>query len=398
MAPCPLRLSIALATSDLRMPPRPLRVLYLSRVRLNPYVRLLAEGVRKADGAATTVIVPTLTWRTLLRPKHPDIVHLHWIELQYGYGRPSHRRARVALYRLMLQLRLAQLRGIRLVYTVHNLHHHDEIYPRLNTAANDWIFAHADAIHVHDEATAAAVAAAYGRSHNVYIVPHGHYLHAYPNDIDRQTARDRLHLSPNAFVYLCLGQMRPYKGLDQLIDAFLSLANGSGADDGASELVIAGHAGSTSQDGQAFVEHLRSLARDHPSIRLFPNYIADEDLQIFFNAADACVFPYRRVTTSGAALLAYSFGKPIVAPSIGPFPDLIAGGSGILFNPQNGNLGQALGQARQLDPERARTAALALVASRDWATLGARHAAVYRQLIGRGEKSSAPTPHRPPPL
>ncbi|MCW5859560.1 MAG: glycosyltransferase family 4 protein [Caldilineales bacterium] len=360
----------------------PLRILYLSRVRLNPYVRLLADGVQKADAGATTAIAPTLAWRTLLSPGHPHLVHLHWLELQYSYGHPPYRQAARSLRQLLLELRFAQRRGIRLVYTVHNLHHHDELYPDLNTAANDWIFAHADAIHVHDEATAAAVADQHGRTAGVYIVPHGHYLHAYPNDIDRQSARQRLQLAPDAFVYLCLGQMRPYKGLDQLIDAFLSLpADGN-------ELVIAGQVGAGNQGGQAFVQHLRSLAHDHPGVRLFPTYIADEDLQVFFNAADACVFPYRRATTSGAALLAYSFGKPIIAPAIGPFPDLISGDSGVLFQPGNGDLRQALDQARRIDPERARTAALSLVASRDWASLGARHAALYRQITGK----AAPSP------
>lgn len=367
--------------------PRPLRVLYLSRVRLNPYVRLLAEGVQTADAATSATISPTLAWRRLLEPNHPDLLHLHWVELYYGYGHPSHRRAKLALHQLLLKLRFAHLRGIRLVYTVHNLHHHDELYPQLNRMANDWIFAHADAIHVHDDATAAAVAAAYGRERDVYVVPHGHYLHAYPNHIDPRSARERLNLSPNAFVYLCLGQMRPYKGLDQLIDAFLALEDDDHDSERDGILVIAGHVGPATQASQDYVEHLRSLARDHPGIRLFPTYVADEDLQVFFNAADVCVFPYRRVTTSGAALLAYSFGKPIVAPSIGPFPDLVTGGSGILFHPQNGDLvslpptlGHALDQVRHLDLDRARSAALALVASRDWGILGAQHVGLYRQL------------------
>ncbi len=366
---------------------RPLHVLYLSRVRLNPYVRLLAEGVHRADLAIHTAIAPTLPWRNLLI-QPPDLLHLHWIELQYSYGHPPHARASLALRHLLLKLRLARRRRIRLVYTVHNLNHHDDHYPDLETLANRWLFDHADAIHVHDDASAEAVAAQYGRRERVYIVPHGHYLHTYPNTIDRRTARQRLHLKPDAFIYLCLGQVRPYKGLDQLISAFIE------RDDATTELVIAGRISSAT-----YAEHLLALANAHPGIRLFPDYIADEDLQLFFNAADACVLPYRRVTTSGAALLAFSFGKPIVAPAIGPFPDLIAGDNGVLFPPDNGStpapilagppsVAAALQHIRQLDPERARAAALATAASRDWTTLGAQHATLYRTI---SDPSSPPS-------
>ncbi len=357
---------------------RPLKVVYLSRVRLNPYVRLMADGVHKADAAIRTGISPTFTWRLLL-PGRPNVVHMHWIELQYSYRHPPRSQAEWDLQALLVKLNLARHRGTRLFYTVHNLNQHEGLYPDLNEKANRWLFTHADAIHVHDEASAAVVAAQYGRRDHVYVVPHGHYLHAYPNTIDRASARRRLGLPSDSYVYLCLGQARPYKGLEQLITAFMSL------DEAGSILVIAGHTESGDYRAQ-----LEKLAGDHANVRLFPDYVADDELQVFFNAADACVFPYRRATTSGAALLAYSFGKPIVAPAIGPFPELVglaglpdANGAvatdrGILFHPERDDLGQALKKAQCLSATGARASALATVANRDWTVLGARHAAAYR--------------------
>ena len=358
-----------------------LQVAYLSRVRLNPYVRLMAEGVHKADSAIETSFRPTLTWRLLL-PGRPELVHIHWIELQYSYRHPPRSQAQLALKALLFKLNLAQRRGTRLFYTVHNLNQHDGIYPDLNEKANRWMFRHADAVHVHDEASAAVVATHYGRSQGVYVVPHGHYLHAYPNTIDRESARQRLGLPSAAYVYLCLGQVRPYKGLDQLITAFMRL------EEPGSTLMIAGRT-----ESEEYRTHLETLASAHANVRLFPGYVADDELQVFFNAADACVFPYRRATTSGAALLAFSFGKPIVAPAIGPFPELIGSNkragangalateSGILFHPDQDDLGQALREVQCLSPARAQASALATVANRDWAVLGAKHAAAYRHAV-----------------
>jgi glycosyltransferase involved in cell wall biosynthesis len=350
--------------------PSPLHVLYLSRVRLNPYVRLLAAGVERADPAIRTEIVAVLPWSRVALAPAPPVLHLHWVELQFAYGHPGLQRARLSWQALRLALSALRHRGTRLVYTVHNLHPHDEPFAALHEAAHGWLFAHADAIHVHDAGTAATIAARWGRRKRVFVIPHGHYREVYPADVSRAEARRRLQLPAEAFIYLCLGQIRPYKGIDRLIHAFRHL------NDPATMLVIAGHLTSP-----AYGRHLHRLIADHPNIRLHTAYIPDDELQVFFNAADACVLPYRRATTSGAALLALSFGKPIVAPNLGPFPELITDGSGVLFEAGEDGLVKALQAVRALDPEQARAAALGVAATRDWTRLGAQHAAVYRQLV-----------------
>ncbi|MCO6453225.1 MAG: glycosyltransferase [Caldilineales bacterium] len=345
-----------------------LHVTYLSRVRLNPYVRLLSDGVAQADPAIHTEIDPTLSWSAAAL-RLPHILHIHWVELQYSYGIPPRRRAEWNLRILLGKLRWLHRRGVKIVYTVHNLSQHDGVYPNLNDRANEWLFNFADAIHTHDQATAEEVAAAFGRKRDIVVIPHGNYVHAYPNQVGRTEARGRLGISPERFVYLCLGQVRPYKGLDRLIETFIS-------QEADSDLLIAGRI-----DLPDYQQRIESLTIAHPNIHLYPDYIADEDLQLFFNAADACVLPYRRVTTSGAALLAFSFGKPIVAPALGPFPDLVCHERGVLYHPENGDLGEALLQVRRLNPQTARSAVLAYAADLNWAAIGARHAGLYRSLV-----------------
>ena len=156
-----------------------------------------------------------------------------------------------------------------------------------------------------------------------------------------------------------------------MIDAFIGLH------DPQADLIIAGDA-----DLPDYRVRLENIAGEHPAIHLISDHIPDEELQVYFNAADACVLPYRRATTSGAALLAFSFGKPIVAPALGPFPSLIDGDNGVLFHPENGDLGAAMRQVRLLDPERASAAAYAVAVERDWLAIGAQHAALYRQVAG----------------
>lgn len=346
----------------------PLQVTYLSRVRLNPYVKLMADGIEDADPAIRTSLSYTLPWRRLLPRLRFNILHLHWVELQYSYGNAPAAKAKRSQQNLLIQLRYLQQRGIRLVYTVHNLSQHEGLHPQLNEQANRWLFEHANAIHVHDHTSAEAVAETYDRHENVFIIPHGNYIGVYPNSVNRDDARSRLGIPSEPFVYLFIGQVRPYKGLDNLIQAFIKL------DDSGTLLIIAGQA---NDDG--YQRNIQAQANGRSNIMFFPDYIPNEDLQYFFNSADACVLPYRHATTSGAALLDYSFAKPIIAPAIGPFPDLVTPDRGVLFH-AGADLIEALRQARDLDADRAKSATLAFAETRNWTTIGAQHAAMYRSI------------------
>ena len=348
-----------------------MHALYISRVRLNPYVDLLARGVHRADPAIATLQRPALTWRRILLDPRWRILHLHWLEIQYAYGPTPHERAQKNLDGILKQLDFLQRHGRKIVYTVHNINHHEGQHPDLNDRANQWIFARADAIHVHNRAAARQVQQQYGREQNVFVIPHGNYIGVYPNEIGREAARARLDIPAGHFVYLCLGQMRPYKGLDALITAFLE------NDLPDATLLLAGQI-----TDEAYARHLRRLAGEHPNIRVIPHYVPGHEIQLYCNASDLCVLPYRDATTSGAALLAFSFGKPIIAPAIGPFPELLGDQErGLLFHPGQRDLAEILQEARNADLATMGAAARAFAEARDWTTIGAQHARVYHQLL-----------------
>ncbi len=348
-----------------------MHILYLSRVRVNPYVGLLARGVEQADPTLHTLQRPTLTWPRIFLDPRWKILHIHWIEMQYAYGQVSHDQAQRNLEGLLRKLTHLQSHGRKIVYTVHNLNHHEGQHPDLNQRANRWLFQHADAIHVHNRYTAEQVAQRYGRTQDVHIIPHGHYIDVYPQHMTRPEARAQLGIPDHHLVFLCLGQMRPYKGLDALIDAFLR----NNMPD--ATLLLAG----VIHDPD-YAAHLQQLAGHHPRIRLFPGYVPAANIQRYCAAADMCVLPYRDATTSGAALLAFSFGKPIIAPAIGPFPELLGENQrGLLCHPDEHDLADVLNMARDLPLAQMGAAARALAESRDWRTLGAQHARVYLALM-----------------
>jgi len=186
-----------------------------------------------------------------------------------------------------------------------------------------------------------------------------------------QAARQQLGLPHDGFVYLSLGQVRPYKGVEELLRAFSGL---HGED---LSLVIAGRVQQPDHG-----ELLRSLAAGEPRVQLHLRYVPDDELQIFMNAADVAVLPYRQTTTSGAAILALSFGLPVVAPEIGPFPALLSQGGGILYDPQDSQaLARALHEAREADPAGMRQAARDTAGSLDWEPIGRLLVDLYQEVM-----------------
>jgi len=344
------------------------RVIIISKVLLNPYVRLLHNGVRAAGIRCQLDRDFGLPWLRAHRGL-VDVIHIHWLEMLYLYPR-FRQRLRRTLSIIAASL-LARMWGIRLVYTVHNLDPHEQPHPAWARLVNWFIFHFADAIHVHDEVMAARIARRYGRRRGVHVIRHGNYIGAYPDACTRKEARERLGIDPVALVYLFLGQVRQYKGIEELMSAYAAIR------DDTSVLLIAGRA-----RDESYGREIEAAAARQKGVRLHLGFVPDEDVQYYMHAADVCVFPYRHVTTSGAAILAFSFGVPIIAPRMGCFVDLIGDQRGIMYDAASpGALAEALGTLRDVDLSKARRAALAFARTLDWADIGCQHVSLYHDLV-----------------
>jgi hypothetical protein len=168
----------------------------------------------------------------------------------------------------------------------------------------------------------------------------------YPESTERLDARRQLGLGEDDFVYLHLGLMRPYKGVSDLLAAFARVGRPH------DRLLVAG----VFKDDDLWREAIEAAAAD-PRINIVNRRLADEELPIFFGAADVAVLPFRRATTSSSAILALGFGVPVVATAVGNVVDLLTPHCGILVAPRDPDeLARALGEAHGLGPE-ARVAA-----------------------------------------
>jgi glycosyltransferase involved in cell wall biosynthesis len=343
----------------------------------NPYGELLAAGLRAqgievvaGQGPMRLPVLPLVfAW---LRAGRPQVLHLHWTHryLRRQYGSRSWGRVRTGS-----ELRFLRRAGVRIVWTVHNVGGHDGGRSEEERRAHAMIAGASDAIICHCEAAKDLAAEAYGLDDamrgRMHVVPHGNYAGAYPDTFDRAAAREALGLAPGQVVFLFLGQIRRYKGVQELIDTFRTLER----DD--VRLVIAGKLDHPSL-GESLARH---AARD-PRVRLLPGLVPDDRMQVFLRAADVLVLPYRDVLTSGSAVLGMTFGLPVVAPRIGCLPEALDGCS-VLYDPdQPWGLRAALDEALRSDLGTLGAKASITAAALDWGTIGARTAALYRGETG----------------
>lgn len=276
--------------------------------RYNPFQDLLFADLPRIETLAVPVrgLLRHLTQATT--SADPGVLNVHWTTPVLGsVGDEEEARGRVAgLAEALTAYREA---GGRLVWTVHNVLPHDAQHHEAEVLLARALADHADVLHVLTESTAEAAAPFYRLDPaRTVCIPHSSYLGVYPDTVSRREARRRLGLGDDDRVLLALGQIRPYKGLDRLLD----LVERLNAADPRLRLLVAGALGSQPGSPQ-LAERLASA----PGTVSLTRRVLDDELQVWMRAADLAVLPYLRVLNSGAFLLAETFGLPLVAPRVG---------------------------------------------------------------------------------
>ena len=358
-------------------PGEPILLGYHPIARVNPYQDLLYHRAWEHGIAPVWIIrperLPELT--ELVRRGITGVLHLHWLNLVLGEaGTPTE--ARKEADRFLRALDGFKALGGRLVWTVHNVLPHGSRFDDEEARLQAGVVERCDVVHVMTPRTAEHVAPVFRiPAEKTLLVEHPSYLGAYEDFTSRAQARHDLGLMPDEQVTLVLGAIRPYKGLDTLLDAWERL--------GASRprrLVIAGNP--SEEPGVAAVIERAAL---DPSMLVHARPIPPTEIQTFLRAADVMALPYVRSLNSGAQMLALTFGLPVIVPSGGGLDEIADERFARTFAPGDTDaLAHVLNDVDALATPVAREAALAEARRRAPAIISERFARELRARLGLG--------------
>jgi glycosyltransferase involved in cell wall biosynthesis len=228
-----------------------------------------------------------------------DVVHFQWLTVQHldRHLLPPHGLHGAAS-------------GVRrpLVLTAHDILPRE---PRAGqVAAQRRLYDRFDALVVHSEHGRRRLTDELGiDSARVHVIPHGAFVAP-----SAERPSSPLPLQTDVPVVLFFGLLRPYKGLDLLLDAWRSI-------DGAELWVV----------GMPRMDISSLQATAPPSVRFVPRFVSDAEAAACFARADLLVLPYREIDQSGVAFTALGAGVPMLLSDVGGFPELAATGAARTF-------------------------------------------------------------------
>lgn len=301
-----------------------------------------APGSRLRRAAKLAQEVPDML-RLARRARAADVVHFQWLTVQ------------------PLDVHLLPRRR-PLVLTAHDVLPREPRRGQLR--AQRRLYERADAVVVHSEHGARRLRDELGIDPAaVHVIPHGAFAPppGAPAPLPAELA------AVGKPVVLCFGLIRPYKGIDVLLEAWRGIED--------AELWVVGLP-------KMDTAPLRAAAP--PGVRFVERFVTDAEAAALFARADLVVLPYREIDQSGVLFTALGHGAPLLLSEVGGFPEVAATGAAELVAP--GDAAALHAALRRLlgDPAaRERLAAAAGAAAAGpyaWDAVAEAHLALYRAL------------------
>ena len=198
------------------------------------------------------------------------------------------------------------------------------------------------------------------------MIPHGALEHIAARTAGERTPQPAF--QSDKPVALFFGLLRPYKGIDVLLEAW------RGIDE--AELWIV---------GMPRMDIAPLVAAAPPGVRFLPRFLSEDELPAYFERADLVVLPYREADQSGVMFTALACGTPLLLSDAGGFPEVAATGAARSVPAGDaGALHAALGELLGDAAQRSAMAERALVAARGtyaWPAIAGQTLTLYERLL-----------------
>jgi len=338
----------------------------------NPYQSLLAKslelsGVSVHFAKGYRRVLPIFRAVKNSQPS-VDIFHLHWLA-PYTKGENALTKC-IYICKFLIDILMVRWSGVKIIWTVHNRIPHNSKFPNLELWTRRMLVKLVDRIILHNHSYLQEILDEYQCDRSMAeVIPHGNYRDIYNKAINPITARQELGLPLTGRIYLNQGMLRPYKGLEHLLKVWGDRSYALAGD----TLIIAGK-----PLDEAYGKQLQNLAATISGVYIYPQFIPDDQMYLFFSAADIAILPFESILTSGSLVLAMSYSKPIIAPKLGGIVETLGAADWLLYNPEEEQgLLQAIEKSTQIDLSELSQLTTQACDQLDWQQIGQKTVKIY---------------------
>lgn len=147
-------------------------------------------------------------------------------------------------------------------------------------------------------------------------------------EVNIKKLKQDLDFDEDSLVLLFFGYVRKYKGLDLLIEAFPKILS---LNQKARLLIV----GEFYDDPKEYFELIRKL-KTEDRVKVINQFVPNEEVGKYYQAADLVILPYRSATQSGILNVAYGFHKPVVVTDVGGLAEFVdEGKTGFVVQPNS---------------------------------------------------------------
>jgi len=268
-------------------------------------------------------------------------------------------------------VKLLKILNYKIVWTIHDISSNYTSKFRTKEKSR-WLYQNTDYKFVHYKSNLARLKECFDvEIDNVEVIFHP--VFNYPNTISKKEARKQLKIPRAKKVILSFGMIKKYKGQIELIKAFEKL----------NKEYICLIVGSGRNDSETS-EFIKKKAKQYKDRLLFiDKYIPEDEIQIYFNASDVVVLPYKWITQSGIVPLAYSFSKPVIVTNVGASSEMVIDKkTGLLIPPNDINaLVSAINHIFTMDHEKMGIKSHAATRKFSWEKLAENTIKIYERVV-----------------
>ena len=291
------------------------------------YPQLLFPGTRQEDVSkvpikahpSTRLIdsINPLTWfktANYISRQNPDLVAFIWYQPFFGFSIGT-----------IARLIRKKFKGRILFITENIISHESMFYDRILTR---YALRSADKFLVLSDVVEKGIKTLYPDKKVFRSTLPIYDCYGFDQGLSKSDARKKLGIAENKKVLLFFGYIRAYKGLMNLIEAMPYLLK---EDENYFLLIV----GEFYESKEKYFERIKEL-NIGKNVLVIDEFVPNEEVGLYYSAADLVVLPYNSATQSGILNIAYGFKKPVVVTNVGGLPELVEDGkTGFIVEPQN---------------------------------------------------------------